>query len=205
MQASKLIALLQEVPGDTVVRITTSDRDGFMYGREYTASPLYSAPGADVPTSFSIDIEFNEQFDKSDLCEESEGDSDSPGVDMGPMTPIEVRPPFKSDALEYEEYRYLEGHRPNSVWNERQLVEGIHVDPTLPDGFDCYPNEVRPFQERADWWGLPFIVSNVFVNEGKVKTGFTVRVLDGGAWDRSTNRGSFDDVETALSVAKSLL
>lgn len=33
---------------------------------------------------------------------------------------------------------------------------------------------------------------------------YNVRVLDGGAWDRSTNKGTFDNFEKALEVAKKL-
>jgi predicted nuclease with TOPRIM domain len=34
---------------------------------------------------------------------------------------------------------------------------------------------------------------------------YDVRILDGGAWDRTTNKGSYSTLEEALKVAKELL
>ncbi len=208
MKAGQLIALLQEVPEDTDVRVMTEDGDGFMFEREYSAAPRYETQHAETPTRFSIDIAYNERFDKTEECEDSDEPSapSSSGIDMGPLTVIEACEPFKSDdaSFEYKEYRYLEGHRPDSVWNQRRLIQGIHLDPVLPEGFDSYPNENRPSQETADWWDVPFIVSSVGVKDDAVRTSFTVRMLDGGAWDRSTWHGDHDNIDAALRLAKAL-
>ncbi len=203
MKAIELIELLQQVPEQTEVEVTTSDADDWQFGRDYTAHIYFGSHEAKEPNGFVIEIEYDEKLDKTDLPRKDNHQND-PGIDKGPMNVIETREPFKNDVFEYGEYRYLEGHRPGSVWNERKLIQGIHLDPSLPESFENYPNEYRPDLEKADWWGLPFIVSRVYVENDKVKTSFSVRLLDGGAWDRSTGKGIFDDIDSALSVAKLL-
>ena len=113
-------------------------------------------------------------------------------------------PAFKTDLFEYEEYKYWDYHQPHGHYNERQKVEGIHINPLLPEAFDNYPNEERPAQELTDWWELPYITVTPVVYQNKLKIVYNVRCLDGGAWDRSTSKGDFDNLEAALERAKEI-
>lgn len=96
-----------------------------------------------------------------------------------------------------EEYGYTSAHWPE---NQKSIIDGIYVDPLLPDNFDSLDNKIRPKLQIEHWWGVPFIRSLSF-NDGTV---FQIRRLDGGAWDRTTNHGTFDGLDEALGVAKSL-
>lgn len=49
--------------------------------------------------------------------------------------------------------------------------------------------------------GVPYVVEQL---QGDGKTRFDVRCLDGGAWDRSTWKGSFETLEEAVNFAKSI-
>lgn len=75
-------------------------------------------------------------------------------------------------------------------------VRGILIDPQLPKNFDNTPNEDRPPEQMA-MWGMPFVVST----GGR----YSVRCLDGGAWDRSTWRGEADTLEEAVELARHFL
>ena len=72
----------------------------------------------------------------------------------------------------------------------------LPVDPVLPRDFDDRPNEDRSSAELDRWWDKPFLVSNT---DGT----FTVRCLNGGAWDRSTvlGRGATAEEATAIGLA----
>jgi len=127
---------------------------------------------------------------------------------------------------------------------ETKVIDGIQVNPELPEMFDNTPNEERSPEEVDQWWDVPYILMDEFyvpdanyadfvarmsgfgqpVDESeteynsrieeqrcwwneKYPTGyrFTVRCLDGGAWDRSTNYGCFGALDDAIRCAKSLL
>lgn len=127
--------------------------------------------------------------------------------------------------------------------NQKNIIEGIPIDPILPDDFDDTPNEERELIELNNWWNKPYILSytpgeekykdyyNKLISYGyEVKeieskeefdkkskqeilnhykrwnsnTSYTVRILDGGAWDRSTNKGKFGNLEEALNLAKEI-
>jgi len=90
--------------------------------------------------------------------------------------------------------------------------QGIPVDPELPDNWDCLAHEARPSCHMIAW-GQPYIVTESEPNERYREswlkawpTGvrYDVRRLDGGAWDRSTNCGSFASLEDAIAVAEEL-
>ncbi len=87
--------------------------------------------------------------------------------------------------------------------SDRKLVEaflataGIPVDPQLPADWDCTPHDDRPACHRKIW-GRPYITSPE-VNASKF---YELRVLDGGAWDRSSWKGSFDSLSAAKAAAK---
>ncbi|GKS91585.1 MULTISPECIES: hypothetical protein [unclassified Acidovorax] len=109
------------------------------------------------------------------------------------------------------------------------LALGIPIDPRLPEDFDSTPNSTRP-PSHGKWWYLPFIrtetieamdafyaqrtdehapAAREFWREGRATwlaawpsgTRYDVRCLDGGAWDRSTNWGSFPTLEQAVECA----
>lgn len=84
--------------------------------------------------------------------------------------------------------------------NQNNIIDGIYVDPLLPDNFDNQAHGYRSKLEVEHWWGVPFI--RTFSFEGN--SVFHVRVLDGGAWDRTTGHGAFNSLDEALSLAKRL-
>lgn len=73
------------------------------------------------------------------------------------------------------------------------------IDPKLPPWFDNRRNELRSKQHLDRWWDKPFAIT------AKDGSGFTVRCLDGGAWDRSTNYGFARSLAEATELAKSKL
>ncbi|CAM8622405.1 hypothetical protein MCEMSHM24_02485 [Comamonadaceae bacterium] len=92
-------------------------------------------------------------------------------------------------------------------WRELAMANGARnaeegsefmLDPVLREGFDDTPNEERTTAELDKFWCKPFILSR---DDGK----FTVRCLDGGAWDRSTNYGVASTLEEAKDIAKTKL
>ena len=121
-------------------------------------------------------------------------------------------------------------HADGSVFVARDQVDGILIDPELPENFDDTPNNKRsPAHMR--WWGMPFIVTQSVEDwdaryatmsgenaetarqhwvKGREQwmeawpsgTRCDVRCLDGGAWDRSTSWGMFGTLEEALKCAK---
>lgn len=92
-------------------------------------------------------------------------------------------------------------------WRELAMANGARnaeegsefmLDPVLREGFDDTPNEDRSKAELNKFWCKPFILSR---DDGK----FTVRCLDGGAWDRSTNYGVASTLEEAKEIARKKL
>lgn len=111
-----------------------------------------------------------------------------------------------------------------------RVVAGVAINPRLPVDFDQTPNDDRP-DSHAKFWHVPYIVTETleyldayyagrtdqWAEEGRTwwatkgrpnwleawptGTRYTVRCLDGGAWDRSTNWGSYGTLEAALAVA----
>ncbi len=107
-------------------------------------------------------------------------------------------------------------------------VGGVLINPVLPKGFDVTPNDERPASHQK-WWNRSYIVSETvealdrfyggrtdeYADAGRkhweqarpkwlatYPTGirYEVRCLDGGAWDRSTWRGSFATLDAALGA-----
>lgn len=111
------------------------------------------------------------------------------------------------------------------------LIGGVLLNPALPEAFDDTPNEERP-EDHQKFWDVPFITTmsaadweEHFAGLGDERaaaalatwnerdrakwfdawptgTRYDVRCLDGGAWDRSTNWGSFVTPEEAIACAK---
>jgi len=77
-----------------------------------------------------------------------------------------------------------------------KVIEGIKVNPSLPEDFDCTPHDERDRAELEEWWNVPVV-------ESRIK-GYVVRYLDGGAWDRATLKGVFDTLEEAIKKAKEI-
>ena len=109
---------------------------------------------------------------------------------------------------------YLEAHRlqNQTTW----AAPGIPLNPVQRDDFDCTPNEQRDPLEVQDWWGVhyiqtyapaaPFMAAEQdrasWLNAWPEGVRYDVRCLDGGAWDRSTNRGSFATLELAVAAIR---
>lgn len=111
------------------------------------------------------------------------------------------------------------------------MTRTIPINPKLPRDFDNTPNNRRP-RSHLRWWNRPYIETlsvedlerdyaqasepdtarEYWQREGRAKwlaawpsgTRYDVRCLDGGAWDRSTNRGQFATLEEALAVARAI-
>ncbi|MDH0348208.1 hypothetical protein [Aeromonas dhakensis] len=118
---------------------------------------------------------------------------------------------------DYQPKHYLENQ---ATW----AAPGIPLNPCLRDDFDSTPNEERDDLELQHWWQVPYIVTYAW-NEPSAEVGeeqreqwrvnwfkawptgvrYDVRRLDGGAWDRSTNRGGFPSLELAVAAAQALL
>jgi hypothetical protein len=83
-----------------------------------------------------------------------------------------------------------------------RTVQGIPVDPKLPEGFWSTPNEGRPAR-HARWWGRPFIRTypHAAWPQG---VRFDVYCLDGGAWDRPTAWGWFGTLEEAIRCVQAV-
>lgn len=122
----------------------------------------------------------------------------------------------------------LDGH----TFAAEDCVDGVLINPTLPERFDHTTNETRP-ASHAKWWNRPFIVTETveqldtfyaertdeYADEGRREwqekgrvswmktwpsgTRYETRCLDGGAWDRSTSWGMFASLEEALACARS--
>lgn len=92
-------------------------------------------------------------------------------------------------------------------------TEHTPINPELPKNFDSTPNDARPASHQR-WWNRPYIQTSTAADlglEGEALerwmdhwpsgTRYDVRCLDGGAWDRSTNWGSYATLEEALAAA----
>ena len=80
--------------------------------------------------------------------------------------------------------------------NDSRIVDGIWVNPELPENFDNTPNDARP-ESHQQWWYIPYILQSK-------DNSCTVRCLDGGAWDRSTWKGQFSTLDQAIEYVKKM-
>jgi hypothetical protein len=75
-------------------------------------------------------------------------------------------------------------------YQAENCIDDILVNPLLPENFNSTPMDARSQDHMDKWYQLPYILSN---------SGFyTVRCLDGGAWDRSSLKGGFDSLNQAI-------
>ena len=137
--------------------------------------------------------------------------------------------------------KYTEENRPQ---NQRNIIEGICVNPNLRNDFNNTKNSDRPDLETADWWGRAFILSQeyeqsddsyseyvkritgygselgielqekvdwerkqkeslaCFLNNYPTGKAYIVKVLDGGAWDRSSLKAQLPSLNEAVNIAK---
>jgi len=119
----------------------------------------------------------------------------------------------------------------NLTFEAEDCVDGMPINPVLPEDFDQTPNGERP-PSHEGWWDVPYVETLsvatwekhfasldggraekallAWKEEGLAKwlegwpsgIRYDVRCLDGGAWDRSTSWGSFATLEQALICAK---
>jgi hypothetical protein len=86
--------------------------------------------------------------------------------------------------------------------NGTSLVEGINVDPVVPDDFWSFiPKENRP-KDHLAWWGKPFIqtVANPYFPSG---VRYDVYCLEEGTYtDHPALWGMFGTLEEAVQRAK---
>lgn len=61
------------------------------------------------------------------------------------------------DETLFEEKFYFE--------NQKNIVDGIAIDPLLPDDFYTTANDERDTNELAHWWGRPFITTESFMED----------------------------------------
>ena len=81
--------------------------------------------------------------------------------------------------------------RAGHEYSAENCIDGVLIDPLLPDDFDSTPMDARTEDDMDKWYNLPFVQSQ---DNGI----YTVRCLDGGAWDRSSLKGGFDSMEQAV-------
>ncbi|GJB43828.1 hypothetical protein KAM369_43030 [Aeromonas caviae] len=98
------------------------------------------------------------------------------------------------------------------------LTDIIPINPCQRDDFDSTPHEHRDPLELDHWWNVPYVQTCEWSDIGSDDDErreqwfahwpsgirYTVRCLDGGAWDRSTNRGSFSSLEQAVAAIGSM-
>jgi hypothetical protein len=78
----------------------------------------------------------------------------------------------------------------NTEYQAENYVNGIFINPVLPDNFWAEPLENRTSEHMRHWENMPFILSD---------DGFyQIHCLDGGAWDRPSLMGGFDSLDKAV-------
>ncbi len=73
-------------------------------------------------------------------------------------------------------------------------AENIKIDPITPDGFYSMNIDDMPKDVIEEWFGIPYVQSRGENSEYSV-----VLCLDGGAWDRPTNKGIFNSLDEAIN------
>ena len=79
-------------------------------------------------------------------------------------------------------------------YQAENYVDGIFINPVLPDNFWTEPMESRSEDHMKHWRNMPFIL----VNDGF----YDIHCLDGGAWDRPFLIGGFDTQAKAIGFIK---
>ncbi|RZF30472.1 hypothetical protein EVC45_08330 [Paraburkholderia sp. UYCP14C] len=89
----------------------------------------------------------------------------------------------------------LDGH----TFTAEDCIDGVLINPALPDEFDETPHDDRSNSELRLWWGRAYIV----ISKWPGGTRYETRCLDGGTSDGPTNWGAFATLELAVQCAKS--
>lgn len=116
---------------------------------------------------------------------------------------------------EDEVSKYLPQHYYSNQVN--WATDIIPINPCQRDDFDSTPHEHRDPLELDHWWNMPYVQTCEWSDIGSDDEHreqwfahwpsgirYTVRCLDGGAWDRSTNCGSFSSLEQAVAAIGSM-
>lgn len=74
------------------------------------------------------------------------------------------------------------------------MNRNIPIDPELPEGFMDTPNALRNTEELDLWWDRPYAITT--------SSGYDVRCLNGGAWDRPSFLGNAPTYEEACALAQ---
>jgi hypothetical protein len=79
----------------------------------------------------------------------------------------------------------------NQEYYAQACIEGIFINPVLPEDFWTLPIKDRTEENMQHWKGKPFIITddNNF---------YKVYCLDGGSWDRPSLKGGFDSQAKAI-------
>ncbi|GAA4650688.1 hypothetical protein GCM10023116_29710 [Kistimonas scapharcae] len=103
-----------------------------------------------------------------------------------------------------EEYEYWSGHRPYSIRNKNQTIDGVIINPHLPKLFEARAHNKRPKAEIEDWWGRAFIktIVNIETAKNDVFLIYEVRCLDGSVSSKSTLLKQFINLNLAINYAK---
>lgn len=86
----------------------------------------------------------------------------------------------------------------NQFNNQKNIIDGITYNPKLPTNFYDNPNQDRDLEELENWWDIAYIISN----KNEKGLFYIVYCLDGGAWDRPTRIGTYNDFNEALEFAQ---
>lgn len=78
----------------------------------------------------------------------------------------------------------------------QDCVKGFFVNPVMHAEFDSTPNTERDFEDMI-WWMRPFIVGE--------PGAWSVRILDGGAWDRSSWVSDHTELDEAVKACQELV
>lgn len=80
------------------------------------------------------------------------------------------------------------------VFYAEKVEDGVLINPALPPNFGNRDISTRPSEELERWLCRPYIETR----EVPSGTRYIVHCLDGGAWDRPTDWGSFASLNDAL-------
>lgn len=79
----------------------------------------------------------------------------------------------------------------------------VLINPKLPKNFECTDNQKRPAEQLEKWWGRPYLKVEIEDPEQWPEgVRYSVRCLDGGAWDRPTLWGCFESLHEALQCVE---
>lgn len=103
-------------------------------------------------------------------------------------------------------FKTLSADKIHKAWTEAppkqtqfEVMDGTPICQFSPLDDDI-ANELRTEEEVMKWWNVPYVEENY---DGERRS-YDVRVLDGGAWDRSTFKAHGDTLDEAVQKARLL-